>query len=560
MLSDSKTIIELLDRRINNNDETLDEEILRELSNIPLLTGIIAPAAVFMRNVIAAVLRDDMQAAMDEVFRLAEDEIPDDHAESYLLLARNLCASCEYIDGWILFNKNYIRFLLDKGRTDEAMDVICDLEEVLPEDNEITAFRTQVGIPKNERVAIVGLSKSGEALANRISSEQNKNRYSVTHFCDSSGKYIGNELNGVPIVNIEQLAEIYHKGHVDKIIVAFSGYTEPRLSLIYRLLKSVGITSKVFTVPPWFYDGAYDFVHDSLQPFDHGDEVNFESALVQADMSKDVLDFITPLSNVHCNSSCRGCVTASPLADPVFTTLSSYRNDIEKLRDLYWHICRFRISGGEPLLHPDIAEMVKITREAFPATGLAIQTNGLLLLKDDGRFDKLLEVMRENRCGFQISTYKSIIKQRDKLSVILSKHGVQWHWGQISGKPVEIFWSFRTLYPTNEIEKQHNTCYTDKYCHTLYNGYVYPCFFPCSSEIIEKHFNVKFEGMAENMDKMRLNLHDTELDGWGIVKYLESPTPMCGYCCFERLHKIEWGQCSRTEAKLEDFVLSPPIP
>jgi len=261
------------------------------------------------------------------------------------------------------------------------------------------------------------------------------------------------------------------------------------------------------------------------------------------------------MTNLHCNSSCKSCVTASPLAEPEFISLESYQRDIEKLSELFWHVCRFRISGGEPLLHPDIAKMVKITRKAFPATGLAVQTNALLLLKDDGQFDELLDVMRENRCGFQISTYQPIYDRREKLSEILLRHGVQWHWAQISGKPIESFWYFRMLSPINDMEQQHHTCYTDKHCHAIYKGYAYPCFLPGSSEIIEKHFNVKFEGMAENMDKMRLNLHDTELDGYEIVKFLESPTPMCSYCCFEKLRTTEWKQCSRKDAKLEDFVI-----
>jgi len=56
---------------------------------------------------------------------------------------------------------------------------------------------------------------------------------------------------------------------------------------------------------------------------------------------------------------------------------------------------------------------------------------------------------------------------------------------------------------------------------------------------------------------MRINLHDTGLNGWEIVKFLESPTPMCRYCCFEKLRKVEWKQCSRADAKLEDFVVLP---
>jgi len=547
-------LIELLKLRAASKNAALDDEILQELSKEPLFTGFTASAAVFMRDIIEAVLIEDMQSALDGIFHLSEDEIPDEYAESFLLLAQNLCAVCEYAEGWVLFNKNYIRFLLDDERPDEAMVIISDLEEVLPGDNELKSFRDRAGVTKVERVAIFGVSKCGEALAQRIEAVSN-NKYRVTHFCDRTGKYVGEKINGAEIVSVEKLAVLHRTRQIDKLIVAFSGYTEPKLSMIYRMLKTAGITKNVFTVPPWFYDGAYDFVHESLQPFDGGAEMALDDALIEADMSREVLDFIMPLSNLNCNSSCRSCLVASPLTKPGYISLQSYRDDITRLRELYWHVCRFRISGGEPLLHPELAEMVKITREAFPITGLAIQTNGLLLLKDDGKFDELLEVMHKNRCGFQVSTYQPIIDQRDKLGKILSDHGVQWHWGQISGKPVESFWIFRMLEPVNDMEHAHRTCFTDKHCHTLYNGYVYPCFLPGSSEVIEKHFNVKFEDMAENMDKMRMDIHNTEMDGWEISRYLTKPTPMCRYCCFEQVRKVKWEQCQRSEAKLEDFVL-----
>ena len=554
-MNDENEIIALLDSRTGDGNASLDEEILQELSKIPLFIDVTVPAAVFMRDVIAAVLREDNQAALDEVFMLSEEDIPDGYAESYLLLAQKICALCEYADGWVLFNKNYIHHLLDKNRIDEALKVICDLEDVLPYDSELEDFRKHTQIPRIEKLAIVGLNEHGKMLLEKVLNPPEKHRYHVICIYDYTEKNIGRKLGGAEIVSLEQLSEMQRDGRIDKIVIANSDYLDHRLSGTFKKMKDEGIVDNVFIVPPWFYDGAYDFVHYSLQPFKCGERITLNSALIKADMSKDLLDFIMLLTNLHCNNSCISCVTASPLAEPKFITLSSYQRDIKKLKELYGHICRFRISGGEPLLHPDIAEMVKITRKAFPATGLAVQTNGLLLLKDDGRLDELFNVMRENRCGFQISTYKPIYERRDKLSKILLKHGVQWHWAQISGKPLDSFWYFRMLSPVNDMEQQHATCFTDKHCHAIYDGYTYPCFMPASAEIIEKHFNVKFEGMAENMDKMRLNLHDTDLDGWEIIEFLERPTPMCKYCCFEKVRDIEWKQCPRADAKLEDYVI-----
>jgi molybdenum cofactor biosynthesis enzyme MoaA len=262
-----------------------------------------------------------------------------------------------------------------------------------------------------------------------------------------------------------------------------------------------------------------------------------------------------PVTNLHCNSSCRSCVTASPLAKREFTSLELYKNDVSRLKELYWHVSRIRITGGESLLHPDISEIVKITREAFPATGLAIQSNGILILKNDGSLDGLFDVMKKNRCGFQISTYMPVYKRRDELDAILRSHGVQWHWGQISGLPIEEFNICRMLSPENNMEQQHNDCRGNKHCHALLDGHIYPCFMPVSAKVLEKHFDVEFEGMADNIDKVRVNIYDTDLDGMEIVEFLTKPSLICEYCCFEKERNVKWEQCPRKDAKLEDFVL-----
>jgi len=407
-LSDPSELLELIDKRAESNEISLDHLIVQRLSREPLLACVTAASAVFLREVISAVLNDNKQAALDEIFRLSEDEIPEEHAESYLLLAQNLCAACEYADGWVMFKKNYILYLLDKERVDEALVVISDLEEVLPDDDELKLLLEQAGVSEPINVAVVGLNQYSEELQRRIVRAPEKYRYKLVCFCDEKEEYVGQYLNGTMILDIKQLAKLYRRGEVDKVIVAFSGFSTSKTSNTFRRLERAGITDRVFTVPPWYLDGAYDYVQYSIQQFEPEKELSLDSALIRADMSRAVLGFIMPLSNMHCNYSCKSCVTASPLAEPGFMSLASYRRDIERLKELYWHICRFRISGGETLLHPDIAEMVKITRDAFPSTGLALQTNGLLLLKNDGRFDGLFNVMRENRCGFQISTYKPV--------------------------------------------------------------------------------------------------------------------------------------------------------
>ena len=429
-----------------------------------------------------------------------------------------------------------------------------DLEKAVADNNKINTVNGSVEKTEIEKVVIVGLHQYGEELYRRIKNLADK--YQLICFCDTTGQYVNTTHFGIKVIGVDLLAELFRINEVDKIIVAYSGYSlELSTSEVFKQLHDAGITDKVFIVPPWFFDGAYDFVHYSISPFVPGEEITLGSALSKADMSKAVLGFIAPISNLNCNNSCKACVMASPLAEPGYMTMESYRRDIDRLKQLYWHICRFRITGGEPLLHPDIAEMVKIARQAFPATGLAVQTNATLLLNDEVRFEQLFKVMRDTRCGFQISVYKPIFEHRQRLDDMLRKNGIQWHWGQVNGKPVESFSVWRELSPKNDMNKQYDECYNTKYCHGFLDGYVYPCGMPIPVKIIERHFNVRFEGMAERLNQMRMDIHATEMDGWEIVEYLQKPTPACEYCCFEKKRNIEWQQCSREDAKPEDYFL-----
>ena len=66
---------------------------------------------------------------------------------------------------------------------------------------------------------------------------------------------------------------------------------------------------------------------------------------------------------------------------------------------------------------------------------------------------------------------------------------------------------------------------------------------------------VKYEGMSESLDKMRIDLHDKNLDGWELDELCFKPTPMCRYCCFERMLLPEWKTGRICNFELEDFVL-----
>ena len=114
---------------------SLDQTLKLVLNQFPLLSGVSPESVTFLISIIIPIMREDMQSALDEIYRMADDDIPDDHAESFLTLAQHVCASAEYADGWIFFKKELARFFLDSGSMDKANEQIKELEELLTDDN-----------------------------------------------------------------------------------------------------------------------------------------------------------------------------------------------------------------------------------------------------------------------------------------------------------------------------------------------------------------------------------------------------------------------------------------
>lgn len=119
---------------------TLDRQIEKTLSQSPLLTGITVDAAIFLRDVVNAVLRNDLNAALDEILRLIDEEIPSECVEAFILLGSNLSAAIENANAYIYFKKIWISYLLDCSRDEEAREELDEFTRILPDDEDFAVL------------------------------------------------------------------------------------------------------------------------------------------------------------------------------------------------------------------------------------------------------------------------------------------------------------------------------------------------------------------------------------------------------------------------------------
>ena len=118
----------------------LNTQIYNIIEKYPLLTGMTAESSIFLIDAVSDVMKGNLQAALDKIFRLSDSNIPSEHIESYMMFSQYVCAAAEYDKGWIFFKKLWAQFLLKSNRLDEARIEIDELTEMLPNDKEIQSM------------------------------------------------------------------------------------------------------------------------------------------------------------------------------------------------------------------------------------------------------------------------------------------------------------------------------------------------------------------------------------------------------------------------------------
>lgn len=92
----------------------------------------------------------------------------------------------------------------------------------------------------------------------------------------------------------------------------------------------------------------------------------------------------------HCNLTCRGCNHSAPALPKEVLTIDALRRQLA----LFRKVARcgvLRVIGGEPLMHPDLDDLLAVLRESGLFTHINIVTNGSLIHKMSDRFWELID-------------------------------------------------------------------------------------------------------------------------------------------------------------------------
>jgi len=221
----------------------------------------------------------------------------------------------------------------------------------------------------------------------------------------------------------------------------------------------------------------------------------------------------------YCNLNCQMCNKFSPIAKKKYVPSESVIKDAWRLSELTGgQLERIIITGGEPLLHPELEGIVHNVHKAFENTPIQIQTNGLLLKNNDFR---LYRLCKDNNAFLWItqypidfdyqSTIKSIRNFGGQIKMALDEEKTSWKFPiDINGEQ-EKFWMF--------------FCWMHGQCINCVDGKIFPCGFIHSS----KNFETTFGCHLKRSDRDYIDIYKAE-NFSDISVFLSDYQPFCANC------------------------------
>jgi len=232
----------------------------------------------------------------------------------------------------------------------------------------------------------------------------------------------------------------------------------------------------------------------------------------------------------HCNNRCVACSHASPFTKAYHMKASTLERDLAAIKPfMFFH--RLQLVGGEPLLHPNITDMLYAARLSGVGREVMIITNGKLLPKMSDVFWGLVQLL-------QISVYPGL---DPAILPFAQEQGKKW------GFPVyhTVFTDFYLQFskePTDGQESFKN-CIWKTDCYTLHEGR----FFLCPQSAFFPH---QFQRLEAGIDGLPVGEGLTE----GILAdFLQRTSPFnaCKICCGGHGQTVPWQEPKTKEEWLK---------
>jgi hypothetical protein len=225
----------------------------------------------------------------------------------------------------------------------------------------------------------------------------------------------------------------------------------------------------------------------------------------------------------HCNLRCRGCDHFSAIAPRRFVSLDDITRDLARMSELFGgDVARIGVMGGEPLLHPQLRQILTEARRRFPAALIQLATNGVLLPDQDGAF---WDLCRRERIVIVMTKYP-IELDHDAIRQSAGAHGVTLEYrDETDAEEKQLYRIPLDMSGAQDPAESFSDCFHANNCALLMEGRMYTCTVAPNIGV----FNRRFGADLQLADEDSLDIHRAGTKE-EVLQFLCTPKPFCRYC------------------------------
>ena len=242
----------------------------------------------------------------------------------------------------------------------------------------------------------------------------------------------------------------------------------------------------------------------------------------------------------HCNLRCAGCLHFAPLAEKRFLDVEAYERDLLELtavKGIEGYFGAVALMGGEPLLHPRLPDIIRITRKHLPWERVILCTNGLLLKRMG---DDFWHALADGNVGLLMSPYPLRVDY-EGLAALARTKGVHAEFAEDITNTADGKEAFvrLALDPQGECDpaQSFTSCPFGGCYLQLARGALWPCQVAAHHSSFAQRFGYDLHDKPD--DALPLSSIASTDD---IETFRRRPHPMCRHCDNDALTVVPWDR------------------
>ena len=334
-------------------------------------------------------------------------------------------------------------------------------------------------LSSKDRIFLWGAGKVGSVVAHVLK----KRNIDFVAFIDNATDKQGSIYCNHPVISPDE----FDKVKSDAIVIVSCAFP-----IVLEILKKKGIKA---------YDPAFLLKEVDFDGYDGEITIEYAWRLTENALRNYALYYgkgflverLLFLITDKCSLKCKNCDGYMPYhTNPQNDTYETIADSYNKIMNVCKEVDAIDILGGEPLVHPEIAEITRFFVEDVHCHKVTIISNGTIVPSAE-----LISVLKSSKCTFRISDYGKISSKKEEIIALLNKENIKY---EITNYQ---YWdSIPLIQKTNETVEQLNAKYSTCVTNALYvkHGKLFQCSFVAGLSALD-------EVLIPDFEKNYIDLH-----------------------------------------------------